>query len=313
MIQRFDIDGLRIDAVRLMEIDFTTTLKTAIQRRVTTTGILFYMIGETFTDEHGKEEIGSYLGEYKLDGQFDFPLYHHVVKTFLLQSETLEQLDGFTKENDHTYQKEFYSGALMGNFIGNHDVARALSLANRDFDGVTSQGGAEANDRVWENSPVLPEEQLPFDKLVNGLTFIFTLPGIPIIYQGDEIGMPGANDPDNRRMMLFGDELSVNQKRNLERLRMLGKFRHDHPAMQEGSRETLLLKGNFYAVRMSSGDDTVIAVFNNGDTEITEKFATKTKASGFQTLYSGEKIPADDGKIEFTAAPFSSELIFAGE
>ena len=313
MIQRFDIDGLRIDAVRLMEIDFTTTLKTAIQRRVTTTGILFYMIGETFTDEHGKGEIGSYLGESKLDGQFDFPLYHHVVKTFLLQSETLKQLDEFTKENDHAYQKEFYSGALMGNFIGNHDVARALSLANRDFDGVTSQGGAEANDKVWENSPVLPDEQLPFDKLVNGLTFIFTLPGIPIIYQGDEIGMPGANDPDNRRMMLFGDELSVNQKRNLERLRMLGKFRHDHPAMQEGSRETLLLKGNFYAVRMSSGDDTVIAVFNNGDTEITEKFGTKAKASGFRTLFSGEKILADDGKIEFTAAPFSSELIFPEE
>jgi len=313
MIQRFDIDGLRIDAVRLMELDFTTTLKTAVQRRVTTTGILFYMIGETFTDDRGKKEIGSYLGEKKLDGQFDFPLYHHVVRTFLLQSETLTQLDEFIKENDHAYQKEFYSGALMGNFIGNHDVARALSLANRDFDGVTSQGGDEANDKVWENSPVLPDDRLPFDKLVNALTFIFTLPGIPIIYQGDEIGTPGANDPDNRRMMRFGDELSDNQKRNLERLRMVGKFRHRHPAMQEGSRETLLLKGNFYAVKMSSGKDTVIAVFNNGDTEVTEKFSTKTKASEFQTLFSGEKIVQDEGKIEFTAPPFSSELIFTGE
>lgn len=313
MIQRFDIDGLRIDAVRLMEIDFTTTLKAAIQRRVTTTGILFYMIGETFTDDRGKEEIGSYLGERKLDGQFDFPLYHHVVRTFLLQSETLKQLDEFTKGNDHAYQKEFYSGALMGNFIGNHDVARALSLANRDFDGKTSQGGAEANDKVWENSPVLPDDRMPFDKLVNALTFIFTLPGIPIIYQGDEIGIPGANDPDNRRMMRFGDELSDNQKHNLKQLQKLGKFRHRHPAMQEGSRETLLLKGNFYAVKMSSGKDTVIAVFNNGDAEITEKFTTRTKVSEFQTLFSGEKIVQDDGKIELSMPPFSSELIFAGE
>jgi cyclomaltodextrinase / maltogenic alpha-amylase / neopullulanase len=35
--------------------------------------------------------------------------------------------------------------------------------------------------------------------------FVSTIPGIPIIYYGDEIGMPGANDPDNRRMMRFSD------------------------------------------------------------------------------------------------------------
>lgn len=30
-----------------------------------------------------------------------------------------------------------------------------------------------------------------------------TIPGIPIIYYGDEYGLPGAGDPDNRRMMQF--------------------------------------------------------------------------------------------------------------
>ena len=35
------------------------------------------------------------------------------------------------------------------------------------------------------------------------LAFNFTIPGIPVIYYGDEIGMTGANDPDNRRQMRF--------------------------------------------------------------------------------------------------------------
>jgi glycosidase len=30
-------------------------------------------------------------------------------------------------------------------------------------------------------------------------TFLLTTRGIPLIYYGDEIGMPGGNDPDNRR------------------------------------------------------------------------------------------------------------------
>ncbi|MBO7127013.1 alpha-glucosidase C-terminal domain-containing protein [bacterium] len=312
MIQEFDIDGLRLDAIRLMKIDFTSSLKTAIQRKVTTTGILFYMIGETFTGDMGWKEIGDYLGESKLDGQFDFPLYHHIVRTFLLQSETIETFAEFLKTNDYRYQNDFYKGSIMGNFIGNHDVARALSLANKDFDGVSSQGGAEADQKVWENSPELPEEELPFKKMRNALTFMFTHPGIPIIYQGDEFGMPGANDPDNRRMALFGDDLSENQKKNLEHTQILGKFRKGHPALAKGIRKNLIVKENIYAFAMKHEKETVIAVFNNG--EESEKVTIDLDEAGFKgeaaTLFSEEKTETKKNKITFELEPFSSELIY---
>lgn len=311
LIQEFDIDGLRLDAIRLMELDFTTTLKTAIQRKVTTTGILFYMIGETFTGDMGWDEIGYYLGENKLDGQFDFPLYHHIVRTFLLQSEDFETFTKFLKTNDYRYQNDFYKGSIMGNFIGNHDVARALSLANKDFDGVSSQGGAEADQKVWENSPEMPEEELPFKKMRNALTFMFTHPGIPIIYQGDEFGMPGANDPDNRRMALFGDDLSENQKKNLSHTQILGNFRKKHPALMHGTRKNLAVSEDIYAFAMIQGDDTVIAVFNNGEDEEKIKLdLSELKLSGkLGTLFSGEEIEAKN-KIEITLEPFGAEIIY---
>jgi glycosidase len=311
LIQEFDIDGLRLDAIRLMELDFTTTLKTAIQRKVTTTGILFYMIGETFTGDMGWDEIGYYLGENKLDGQFDFPLYHHIVRTFLLQSEDLGTFSKFLETNDYRYQNDFYKGSIMGNFIGNHDVARALSLANKDFDGVSSQGGAEADQKVWENSPELPEEELPFKKMRNALTFMFTHPGIPIIYQGDEFGMPGANDPDNRRMALFGDDLSENQKENLAHTQILGNFRKRHPALTHGTRKDLAVSENIYAFAMIQGDDTVIALFNNGEDEEKIKLdLSELKLSGkLGTLFSGEEIEAKN-KIEITLEPFGAEIIY---
>ena len=313
MIQEFDIDGLRLDAIRLMEIDFTSSLKTAIQRKVTTTGILFYMIGETFTGDTGWDEIGDYLGETKLDGQFDFPLYHHIVRTFLLQSETVKTFAEFLKTNDYRYQNDFYKGSIMGNFIGNHDVARALSLANKDFDGVLSNGGDEANQKVWENSPELPEDEAPFSKMRNAITFLFTHPGIPIIYQGDEFGMPGANDPDNRRMNVFGNDLSENQKKNLERTRILGKFRQDHPALAKGTRKDLIVKENIYAFAMKHDSDTVIAVFNNG--EESEKVTIDLEKAGLkgeaETLFSEKELEIKENKATIELEPFSSELIYS--
>ena len=34
---------------------------------------------------------------------------------------------------------------------------------------------------------------------------MFTTEGIPLIYYGDEIGLAGGGDPDNRRMMVWDD------------------------------------------------------------------------------------------------------------
>ena len=271
------------------------------------------MIGETFTGDTGWDEIGDYLGETKLDGQFDFPLYHHIVRTFLLQSETVKTFAEFLKTNDYRYQNDFYKGSIMGNFIGNHDVARALSLANKDFDGVLSNGGDEANQKVWENSPELPEDEAPFSKMRNAITFLFTHPGIPIIYQGDEFGMPGANDPDNRRMNVFGNDLSENQKKNLERTRILGKFRQDHPALAKGTRKDLIVKENIYAFAMKHDSDTVIAVFNNG--EESEKVTIDLEKAGLkgeaETLFSEKELEIKENKATIELEPFSSELIYS--
>ncbi|HPA56781.1 MAG TPA: alpha-amylase family glycosyl hydrolase [bacterium] len=316
LITEFDIDGLRLDAIRLMIIDFTTTLKTAIQRKVTTTGIPFYMIGETFTGDTGWDEIGFYIGERKLDGQFDFPLYHHIVRTFLLQSEVIPELVEFLEENDERYKNDFYELAVMGNFIGNHDVARALSVANKDFDGVSSSGGDEAHEKVWENSPVLPETEEPFKKMRNALTFLFATTGIPVIYQGDEYGMPGANDPDNRRMVLFGDDLSDLQKKNLEHTQILGKFRAEKRSLRYGIRKNIAVTDNFYAFAMVKDGETVIAAFNNSNLQEVEKIDVSNLSGveeNMKGLFSDKIFNISEGSIEIELEPFSSELFYIGE
>ena len=53
---------------------------------------------------------------------------------------------------------------------------------------------------------------------------MFTTEGIPLIYYGDEIGLAGGGDPDNRRMMVWDDSsLSAAQLSLRERIRRLGR------------------------------------------------------------------------------------------
>ena len=124
--------------------------------------------------------------------------------------------------------------------------------------------------------------------------------------------MPGAHDPDNRRMNVFGDDLSENQKKNLEHTQILGKFRQNHPALAEGTRKDLILKDNIYAFAMKHEHDAVIAVFNNGE-EI-EKVTIDLTESGLKgnarALFSGIDLETKDNEITIELKPFSSELIY---
>ena len=55
-----------------------------------------------------------------------------------------------------------------------------------------------------------------------------TIPGLPVIYYGSEFGMTGARS-DNRRMMRFGNELSVDERKMLEDVRSLVNVRKNIP------------------------------------------------------------------------------------
>jgi glycosidase len=53
----------------------------------------------------------------------------------------------------------------------------------------------------WTQNYPQPTDAAPYERLGLAFAVMFTNPGIPLIYYGDEIGLAGGGDPDNRRMM----------------------------------------------------------------------------------------------------------------
>ncbi|MCK7525308.1 MAG: alpha-amylase family glycosyl hydrolase [Ignavibacteriales bacterium] len=90
----------------------------------------------------------------------------------------------------------------MGNIMDSHDKIRYMAYADGDLE----INDGRAGDVAWNNPPKV-DNPSSYEKLKLHLAYLLTIPGVPIIYYGDEIGMTGAADPDNRRMMRFGNQL----------------------------------------------------------------------------------------------------------
>ncbi|MBT6179996.1 MAG: hypothetical protein HOI23_22325 [Deltaproteobacteria bacterium] len=209
-VQRFKLDGLRLDAIPMMPRLATRHMRRKLREVIDQSNQHTYLLGETYTGSSGHGQIRHYLGEDGLSGQFEFPTMW-TLRAALGGRESMKALHAQVVRSEEAWRG---SGSVMAPIIGNHDVPRIIS----DLQG----------DELW--SPRTEPAREIDDSATYGLlklawTFLMTQPGAPVIYYGDELGMPGANDPDNRRNMRFDNELQGSEKDVLSHVQKLGKLR----------------------------------------------------------------------------------------
>jgi glycosidase len=114
-------------------------------------------------------------------------------------------------------------------------------------------------------------------------TFLLSTEGLPLVYYGDEIGLPGFNDPDNRQMMRFDGELSANEAMVLGHVQALGQARRDNLAFSRGTRtEWWGGEAEFYAYARTYEGDAVLVLLNRADSS-----RSVTNGVGFAGLPEG--------------------------
>ncbi|MFZ4815083.1 MAG: alpha-amylase family glycosyl hydrolase [Phototrophicaceae bacterium] len=174
-IENVGVDGYRIDTVIYVEHDFWndfTQAPNGINATARATGRDdFFTYGEAFIGsepyaDNGEQEIVQYIGTAErpeLSSVLNFPLHFSILRVFAQGAPTAE----LTARLDIT-QATFANPNRLPVFIDNHDVERFV-------------------------------KQSSVDGLKQALLFMFTAPGIPVVYQGTEQAL------DEQRMSLFAE------------------------------------------------------------------------------------------------------------
>lgn len=171
-------DGWRLDAADSVSDDTWEHFRPAI-KGLNSDDVI---IGEIWGDS----------SKYLLGNMFDSVMnyrFRGAVQEYVTGSGDAVQAMNDLEKMREQYPKEAFE-ALM-NIVDSHDTERIIS----DFDGIGNDTKSIAPNP--SEADLLKMKLVPFVQM--------TYPGAPTIYYGDELGMPGGADPDDRRAMEWGE------------------------------------------------------------------------------------------------------------
>jgi len=227
-----------------------------------------------------------------LPTMFDFPL-SFAIKDVLLKHQPVQRIVDVLQRDPLYLRPE-----ILVTFLGNHDTRRFMSEAGADK-----------------------------EKLKAAFALLMTMRGIPQIYSGDEIGMPGGDDPDNRRDFPGGFPndaanafsaagRTADQADIFNYLQSLLRLRGEHPALRDGRHLHVGWDESYYAFVREDCKEKLFIVFNNGkgarDLSIPRGDTTMQESKTLRPLLGAPSAQISGEQIQLSLGP-KSVAIYAVE
>lgn len=212
------------------------------------------VIGEVWEDATTKSAYGvrrKYFLGSQLDSVMNYP-FANAILSFVRYGDAAVFADRIM-EIVENYPPHVLS--LLMNHIGTHDTQRAITALAGEV--CTNQG------REWQSQRKLSDEQYSRGKKLLFLAAVlqYTLPGVPSVYYGDEIGMQGYKDPFNRAPFAWDNiDESIHSK-----YVMLGSIRRACKAFDDGDFAFLYSQNNTVAFTRNTEDEQVLVALNRGE------------------------------------------------
>ena len=285
-IDRYGIDGFRIDTARHVDPAFWVAFVPAMEARARAKGIPnFHIFGEVSDHEVRPATLAQHTIVDKLPAVLDFSFHQAVVETVAGTRGT----DAFEAlfDGDVLYAKGFDTAIILPTFTSNHDDGRFATFVRKAFPKASD---AEVLQRVMLSNAML-----------------LTLRGVPTIYSGDEQGfVSDGNDQDAREDMFASKVASYNDNRLLgttkttatpsfgqdnplfKQTAMLAKLRIATPALTRGRQLLRAREDAPGLLAISRFDPTtgaeVLLAFNTSTTPLTRQVEVGIGATAAETL-----------------------------
>jgi len=281
------VDGFRIDTFPYVPRKFWAYYLDGLFK----TYPHFFAVGEIYNAD---PTVTSYWagGQTGFDGvdthlttPFDFPM-NDAIRNVVAHGASAKKIVDVLRQ-DRLYPHP----ELLVTFIGNHDMKRF----------VTDAGGSR-------------------EKLKLAFSLLATLRGIPQLYYGDEIGMTGGDDPDNRHDFpggFPGDQHDAftaagrtpDEQDVYAHVQALLKLRAQHPALRTGMQKHVAVADKYYVFTREGNGEKLLAVFDNSETaeSIALSLADTSiaDAKALVPIFGAGRAEMQGGQLKLEMAPYS--------
>ncbi len=285
-IDRFGVDGFRIDTAQHVNPEFWQAFVPAIRARASARGIPnFHIFGEVATGEMDPARLAAHTRVDKLPAVLDFA-FARAVNDVIGQNQPTNELTRLFA-GDSLYEGGADAAMQLPTFLGNHDAGRVGMFIRA--------GQPKASD----------DEVLKRDLL--GHAMLLTLRGVPTIYSGDEQGFVGHGGDQDAREDLFASRVaSYNDNRLIgtdtttatahfgtdnplyREIATLARIRTAHPALTRGRQLVRFAEDKPGLFALSRFDPTtgaeILLAFNTTASPVTRQVQVETRSDRFTSL-----------------------------
>ncbi len=213
------------------------------------------VLGEVWEDASNKESYfvkREYLLGDELDSVMNYP-FREAILNFLKGRSGVDTLDDILRILEH-YPSQVVN--VLMNVLGTHDTIRAITY-------LAGEIVADSDRDRQATVRLTPEQKQKGQQLMMLASFMqYTLPGVPCIYYGDEVGVEGYKDPFSRMCYPWGNEDKV----LLSWYRLLGDVRSENRVFECGRFIPVYANDHFIAYERTSGSDRVLCAVNASST-----------------------------------------------
>ena len=251
--------GFRLDVADELPDSFIEKVRAAVKR----VGPEKFLLGEVWEDattKFGFDKRRTYLLGKGLDSVMNYP-FKNAVLDFVKGKPAEQAMNEIMTLCEH-YPAPAMDTAL--NFLSTHDTERALT--------VIADEPANGRGREWQSGRCVTGDAYEEGilRLKMAYAIIYTLPGVPCLYYGDEIGMQGYRDPFNRGYYCWDSH----EKRLRPVLAQLAQLRHTCEAFHSGALRVLRADGGVLHYQRIGLVETAEIIVNRTEHIIVEPLAS---------------------------------------
>ena len=288
---RAGASGWRLDVADELPDDFIGEIRTAMEETAPDS----FLLGEVWEDATTKIAYSMrrrYLLGQELHGVMNYP-FRTALIAYLLGGDADEFRETLESLRENYPPHAFYS--LM-NFLSTHDTPRILTVLGADHVPDSKEERA-----VFRLSPA--RRQLGLKRLRLAALVLFTFPGAPTVYYGDEAGMEGWEDPFNRAGYPWGQEDSELKSF----FSKLAHLRREQPALQTGQLHWRWTAGSLLVFARELDGQLLTTVVNAADTPQT--LTLPWFGDTARDLLSSEALSPADNVLPLTLLPHQGLLL----